>query len=78
MCGRYFRRSDKRRIAEAFHLGIFENLPLEAAALLQHRANQHAACHPQPPRHGRARNGSEVRCELGSRRQFDSCRLHHT
>jgi hypothetical protein len=31
MCGRYFRRSDKQRIAEAFHLGIFEDLPLKAA-----------------------------------------------
>jgi putative SOS response-associated peptidase YedK len=31
MCGRYFRRSDKQRIAEAFHLGVFEDLPLEAA-----------------------------------------------
>jgi hypothetical protein len=32
MCGRYFRRSDKQRIAEAFHLGIFEDLPLELAS----------------------------------------------
>lgn len=31
MCGRYFRRSDKQRIAEAFHLGVFEDLPLEVA-----------------------------------------------
>jgi hypothetical protein len=28
MCGRYFRRSDKQRIAEAFDLGVFEDLPL--------------------------------------------------
>jgi putative SOS response-associated peptidase YedK len=31
MCGRYYRRSDKQRIAEAFHLGVFEDLPLEVA-----------------------------------------------
>ena len=31
MCGRYFCRSDKQRIAEAFHLGVFEDLPLEVA-----------------------------------------------
>ena len=31
MCGRYFRRSDKQRIAEVFHLGVFEDLPLEVA-----------------------------------------------
>ena len=31
MCGRYFRKSDKQRIAEAFHLEVFENLPLEVA-----------------------------------------------
>ena len=31
MCGRYFRRSDKQRIAEAFGLGVFEDLPLEVA-----------------------------------------------
>jgi putative SOS response-associated peptidase YedK len=31
MCGRYFRKSDKQRIAEAFHLGDFEDLPLESA-----------------------------------------------
>ena len=31
MCGRYFRRSDKQRIAEAFRLGVFEDLPLEVA-----------------------------------------------
>ena len=31
MCGRYFRRSDKQRIAEAFHLGVLEDLPLEVA-----------------------------------------------
>jgi putative SOS response-associated peptidase YedK len=30
MCGRYYRRSDKQRIAEAFHLGILDDLPLEA------------------------------------------------
>ena len=47
MCGRYYRRSDKQRIAEAFHLGVFEDLPLEVAPLLQHRANHHAAGHPQ-------------------------------
>ncbi len=39
MCGRYFRRCDKQRIAEAIHLGVFEDLPLEAAPFLQHRAN---------------------------------------
>ncbi len=31
MCGRYFRKSDKQRIAEAFHLGDVEDLPLESA-----------------------------------------------
>ncbi len=31
MCGRYFRKSDKQRIAEAFHLGDIEDLPLESA-----------------------------------------------
>jgi putative SOS response-associated peptidase YedK len=31
MCGRYFRKSDKQRIAEAFHLGRVEDLPLESA-----------------------------------------------
>jgi len=47
MCGRYFRRSDKQRIAEAFHLGVFEDLFLEVPPLLQHRANHDAAGHPQ-------------------------------
>jgi putative SOS response-associated peptidase YedK len=31
MCGRYFRKSDKQRIAETFHLGDVEDLPLESA-----------------------------------------------
>jgi putative SOS response-associated peptidase YedK len=31
MCGRYFRKSDKQRIAKAFHLGDAEDLPLESA-----------------------------------------------
>ena len=31
MCGRYYRRSDKQRIAEAFHLGTLDDIPLEAA-----------------------------------------------
>ena len=31
MCGRYYRRSDKQRIAEAFHLGTLDDMPLEAA-----------------------------------------------
>ena len=31
MCGRYYRRSDKQRIAEAFHLGTLDDTPLEAA-----------------------------------------------
>jgi putative SOS response-associated peptidase YedK len=31
MCGRYFRKSDKQRIAEAFHLGGVEDLSLESA-----------------------------------------------
>ena len=31
MCGRYYRRSDKQRIAEAFHLGTLDEMPLEAA-----------------------------------------------
>ena len=31
MCGRYYRRSDKQRIAEAFHLGALDHIPLEAA-----------------------------------------------
>jgi len=47
MCGRYFRRSDEQRIAEAFYLGIFEDLPLEVASFLQHRTNYQAADHPQ-------------------------------
>ncbi|MBB5060591.1 putative SOS response-associated peptidase YedK [Granulicella aggregans] len=31
MCGRYYRRSDKQRIAEAFRLGKLTDLPLEVA-----------------------------------------------
>jgi putative SOS response-associated peptidase YedK len=31
MCGRYYRRSDKQRIAEAFRLGKLSELPLEVA-----------------------------------------------
>ena len=31
MCGRYYRQSDKQRIAEAFHLGNVDDFPLEAA-----------------------------------------------
>jgi putative SOS response-associated peptidase YedK len=31
MCGRYYRRSDKQRIAEAFHLGGLDELLLETA-----------------------------------------------
>ena len=31
MCGRYYRRSDKQRIAEAFHHGTLDDMPLEAA-----------------------------------------------
>jgi putative SOS response-associated peptidase YedK len=32
MCGRYYRRSDKQRIAEAFHIhGSLSDMPLEAA-----------------------------------------------
>ena len=31
MCGRCYRRSDKQRIAEAFHLGTLDDIPLEAA-----------------------------------------------
>jgi putative SOS response-associated peptidase YedK len=31
MCGRYYRRSDKQRIAEAFRLGKLTDLPLEVS-----------------------------------------------
>jgi putative SOS response-associated peptidase YedK len=31
MCGRYYRKSDKQKIAEAFHLGNPSDLPLEVA-----------------------------------------------
>jgi putative SOS response-associated peptidase YedK len=31
MCGRYYRRSDKQRIAEAFQLGNMDTLTLELA-----------------------------------------------
>lgn len=31
MCGRYQRRADKQRIAEAFHLGNIDGLALELA-----------------------------------------------
>lgn len=31
MCGRYYRRTDKQRMAEAFHLGTLDDLPMEAA-----------------------------------------------
>ena len=31
MCGRYYRRSDKQRIAEAFHVGNLDELMLETA-----------------------------------------------
>ncbi len=31
MCGRYYRKSDKQKIAEAFHLRKHSDLPLEIA-----------------------------------------------
>jgi len=31
VCGRYYRRSDKQRFAEAFHLGTLDDMPSEAA-----------------------------------------------
>ena len=37
MCGRYFRRSDKQRIAEAFHLGVFEGPALGSSPFLLRR-----------------------------------------
>jgi hypothetical protein len=35
MCGRYQRRSDKQRIAEAFHLGALDDLDLSVVLGLE-------------------------------------------
>jgi hypothetical protein len=51
MCGRYARRSDRQRIAEAFQLGeLPEGFILPSG--LQHRADHVSASHPIEPRGG--------------------------
>ena len=55
MCGRYVRRSDKQRIAEAFHLGKLPDY-LHPSARLQHRPHHLPARHSPQSRNRRARN----------------------
>jgi hypothetical protein len=43
MCGRYQRRSDKQKIAEAFQLSNVDGLHLELASDLQRRPSNDAA-----------------------------------
>lgn len=45
MCGRYYRRSDKQKIAEAFHLGHLPEGFVMPPLGLQRRSLHSPACH---------------------------------
>ena len=55
MCGCYYRRSDKQRIAEAFHLGQLPEGFCAASVELQRCAHNPPAGHPPQSGHRRAR-----------------------
>jgi hypothetical protein len=47
MCGRYYRRGDKQKIAEAFHAKLVEDSTPLAAVGLQRSAHDYPAHHSQ-------------------------------